>query len=130
MAKKILIVEDDKMLLTIFQMFVQELGYDVAATARTGQDAISAAMENKDISCVLMDIMLDGELDGVATASKLREILDAPVIMTTGISSPEIIQNAVMDNVYGFMAKPLYKQNLGMSIEYACAKYALDHSRK
>lgn len=129
MAKKILIVEDDKMLLTIFQMFVQELGYDVAGVARTGEEALQAVDNCPDISCVLMDIQLDGDLDGIATARAMAGKLKAPVILTTGLNDPAIVKEAVMDNIYGFLAKPLYKQNLGMTIEYACAKYALDGKR-
>lgn len=130
MAKKILIVEDDKMLLTIFQMFVQELGYELAGIARTGRDAINVAQNIPDLSCVLMDILLDGDLDGKETASLMMDKIDAPVIFVTGGATPEIVHDCVMPNVYGFMSKPLYKQSLGVSIEYACTKYKMDHQKK
>ena len=48
MAKKILIVEDDKMLCTIFQMFVQELNYELVGTVHNGADALSAVEKDGD----------------------------------------------------------------------------------
>ncbi len=127
MAKKILIVEDDKMLLTIFQMFVQELGYEVAGLARTGQDALEAAAANGDISCVLMDIQLDGPMDGIATAKAMEESSAAPIIFVSGGLEPTQVPDCVLPNVYGLLTKPLYRNSLGMMIEFACAKYAMEH---
>lgn len=129
MAKKILIVEDDKMLLTIFQMFVQELGHEVAGIARTGLDAITVASSIPDLSCIIMDIQLDGDMNGIDTAREMAGKIDAPVIFATGICDNSIFPDAVLSNVYGIMSKPLYRQSLGMNIEYACIKYQLDHKR-
>ena len=127
MAKKILIVEDDRMLLTIFQMFVQELGYEVAGATGSGEEALEVVENCPDISCVLMDIQLDGNMDGIATAREMAGRIKAPVILTSGLNDPALVKDAVMENVYGFLTKPLYRQNLGITIEYACAKYALDN---
>ncbi|MCQ2250248.1 MAG: response regulator [Bacteroidales bacterium] len=127
MAKKILIVEDDKMLLTIFQMFIQELGYEVAGLARTGEEALATASSNGDISCILMDIQLDGPMDGIATARALDKQTAAPVIFVSGGVEPALVPNCVLPNVYGLLTKPLYRNSLGMMIEFACAKYAMEH---
>ncbi|MBR4441468.1 MAG: response regulator [Bacteroidales bacterium] len=122
-AKKILIVEDDKMLCTIFQMFIQELNYEIVATVRTGEDAISACETYSDIDVILMDIHLDGNIDGVETARRISQKRTTPIIFITGDSSPETIESATLENVYGFMTKPVYKRNLGVAIEYAFAKF-------
>jgi len=121
-AKKILIVEDDKMLCTIFQMFIQELNYEIVATVRTGEDAIAACDTYNDIDVILMDIHLDGDIDGVQTALEISKKHKTPIIFITGDSSPETIESATLENVYGFMTKPVYKRNLGVAIEYAFAK--------
>ncbi len=122
MAKKILIVEDDKMLCTIFQMFIQELGYEISGVARTGEDAIDHLVQCPDVDCILMDIQLDGNLDGISTARIIGQRHRTPVIFVSGTTAPEVVQSAAMCNVYGFITKPIYRQNLGVSIEYACAK--------
>ncbi|MBP5501195.1 MAG: response regulator [Bacteroidales bacterium] len=122
-AKKILIVEDDKMLCTIFQMFIQELNYEIVATVRTGEDAVAACDTYSDIDVILMDIHLDGNIDGVETAKIIAQKYKTPIIFITGDSSPSTIEAATLQNVYGFMTKPVYKRNLGVAIEYAFAKY-------
>ncbi|MBQ1698823.1 MAG: response regulator [Bacteroidales bacterium] len=124
MAKKILVVEDDKMLYTIFQMFIQELGYEISGVARTGEDAIKHLQMCPDVDCILMDIQLDGDLDGISTARIIGQHRRTPIIFVSGTTAPEVVQSAAMKNVYGFITKPIYRQNLGVSIEYACAKCA------
>ena len=123
MTKKVLIVEDDKMLCTIFQMFIQELGYELIGTVHTGLDAINAVKSCRDIDIILMDIHLDGLIDGVETAKQMEGVYNIPIIFVTGDDSPSTIVNATLSNVYGFIIKPLYKRNLGITIEYACAKF-------
>ncbi|MCQ2973389.1 MAG: response regulator [Bacteroidales bacterium] len=122
-TKKILIVEDDKMLCTIFQMFIQELNYEIVAIVRSGEDAIKACNMYNNIDVILMDIHLDGNIDGVETAKLISKTHSIPIVFITGDSSPETINSATLENVYGFMTKPVYKRNLGVNIEYAIAKY-------
>ena len=91
---------------------------------RTGTDAINAVDTFPDIDLILMDIHLDGEINGVETAKILEKKKDIPVVFITGDNNPEKIMMATLSNVYGFMTKPLYKRNLGVAIEFACAKHA------
>lgn len=113
------------MLCTIFQMFVQELEYELVDIVRTGADALNAVETYKDIDLILMDIHLDGDINGVETAKLLIQgNKQIPVIFITGDDNPETIAMATLSNVYGFMTKPLYKRNLGVAIEFACAKFA------
>ena len=104
-------------------MFIQELNYEIVATVRTGEDAISACETYSDIDVILMDIHLDGNIDGVETARRISQKRTTPIIFITGDSSPETIESATLENVYGFMTKPVYKRNLGVAIEYAFAKF-------
>ncbi|MBQ3690719.1 MAG: response regulator [Bacteroidales bacterium] len=124
MAKRILMVEDDKMLCTIFEMFIQELDYELVGMVRTGQDALNAVDTYQDIDVVLMDIHLDGDIDGVETAKIMAEKHDIPVVFITGDDRPETIMMATLPNVYGFITKPLYKRNLGIAVEFAHAKFS------
>ena len=91
MAKKILIVEDDKMLCTIFQMFIQELGYEISGVARTGEDALKHIDMCPNVDCILMDIQLDGDLDGISTARLLGERRNTPVIFISGTTASEVM---------------------------------------
>ena len=71
---KVLIVEDDKILVDIEQWRLSKLGYDVCGSAGTGAEAMNCvATMRPDI--VLMDIHLEGEIDGIETAGRIKRSL-------------------------------------------------------
>jgi CheY-like chemotaxis protein len=83
MAKaKILIVEDENIVVLDLQMRLNSLGYAVAAVAATGQEAIKKAGETRP-DLALMDINLKGEMDGISAAEQLRARYDLPVTSCT-----------------------------------------------
>ena len=121
---KILIVEDDSMLCTVFEMFLEELGYSHSGTFASGEDAL-ARMENDQPDLILMDIHLEGEIDGVDTAKIIFEKYNIPIIYISGVSDVSTVKRAVLDNTYGFMTKPVYRNSLELNIEFAIAKHKL-----
>ena len=126
--KKVLIVEDDRMLSAIFQMFIRDLGHELIGIVSNGDKAIELCTEhNPDI--VLMDIHIKGDMDGVATAKILEERFDVPVIYITGDFEEDTVSNSLISNTYGFLVKPLYKSTLGVAIEFALLKYQFDKER-
>lgn len=125
-AKKILIVEDDKMLCTIFEMFLTDLGYELTGIAQTGVDAIGKCDANKP-DVVLMDIHLKGNIDGIEAAKKIHEAYNIPVVYVTSDIEQETIQKAIYKNTYGFLMKPIYQSSLRVAIEFAYAKHVYDH---
>ncbi len=128
MKKKILIVEDDKMLCTIFEMFIKQLGHDLVGISQTGEEALQICEINRP-DVILMDIHLTGEMDGIETAKIISERFDIPVIFVTSDIEEETIHSATYNNTYGFLMKPIYKSSLGVSIEFAYSKHKFDRSR-
>ncbi len=128
MTKKILIVEDDKMLCTIFEMFIKQLGYDLVGISQTGAEALQICEINPP-DVILMDIHLTGEMDGIETAKIIYERFDIPVIFVTSDIEEETIHSAIYNNTYGFLMKPIYKSSLGVSIEFAYSKHKFDREQ-
>jgi len=121
---KILIVEDDSMLCTVFEMFLDELGYSHCGTVASGEDALSHCASHKP-DLILMDIHLTGEIDGVETAKEIFEKHNIPIIYISGDSDVSTVKRAVLKNTYGFMTKPVYKNSLELNIEFAILKHKL-----
>ena len=121
---KILIVEDDNMLCTVFEMFLDELGYTHCGTVASGEDAL-AHLEGNKPDLILMDIHLDGKIDGVDTAKTIFEKYNIPIIYISGDSDVSTVKRAVLSNTYGFMTKPVYKNSLELNIEFAVHKHQL-----
>lgn len=109
--KKILIVEDDLILAMINKRYMEQLGLNVVASARNGLDAIEAAKKhNPDV--ILMDIRIDGDLDGIDAMEEIRKFSDAAVIYVTGNSDPATKARAEKTNMLGFCIKPIFLEDL------------------
>ncbi len=121
---KILIIEDDKMLSAIFEMFISEIGHEHIGTVTSCKDAIPLCKENRP-DLVLMDIHLEGEKDGIETAKILGADFNIPVIYISGDTDKSTIINAVLKNTYGFLTKPLHKETLEIAVEFAITKHKL-----
>ena len=125
MMKRILIVEDDKFISTIFRMFLIELGHELIGRCEDGEQAVKLCRDLKP-DVVLMDIHLSGDLDGIQTADKLRVLFDIPVIYISGDTTTDVIERAIVSNSYGFLVKPVNKKELGISIDLAFYKHKVD----
>ena len=121
-TKKVLIAEDDKLLSTIFRMFLKELGYELVGIVINGNEAIDKCKELKP-DVILMDIHLQGEIDGIQTAQIIQESLNLPVIFISHDTREETIKSAISNPSYGFLAKPIDISSLGVSIELAYYKH-------
>lgn len=78
--KKILIVEDEKTISEILEYTITREGYD-AVCAYDGITALELALSG-NFDLILLDVMLPG-MDGFEVCSKVREVLDTPIIMLT-----------------------------------------------
>ena len=71
-AFRILIVEDEAIVAESLKDQLVNLGYQVCGTAANGEDAMRI-MEHSEPDLVMMDIMLEGPMDGVEVAGRIRE---------------------------------------------------------
>jgi len=118
---KVLIVEDDTIIVNVVQWRLSKLGYDVCGSAGTGADAMDmAAKMQPDI--VLMDINLKGELDGIDTAKRIKENFNIPVIFVSAYIDEETISRAKAIIPDGFIRKPFDDDDLRIAIELGLKK--------
>ena len=116
MIKKILIVEDDMILSLVNKHYVETLGHQVVLSVRNGLDAIAATKKyNPDI--ILMDIRIEGELDGIEVMERIQLFSDVKVIYLTGNSEPSTKQRAEKTNMLDFCIKPVSLNDIKLAIE-------------
>ena len=121
----ILIVEDERILAEDLKEMLLELGYTVCASVGSGEAAVACA-EKEDVDLVLMDIKLDGPMDGVETADILKERFGIPVIYTTAYSDDAILQRAKKTGPLGYIIKPYRASEIKSVIEMAIFKVVLE----
>jgi two-component system cell cycle sensor histidine kinase/response regulator CckA len=79
---RILIVEDEFLIFEDLKYQVQRLGHAVIAHATSGEAAVQQAVDAKP-DLVLMDVRLEGTMNGVEAARLLRERHPVPVVYVT-----------------------------------------------
>ena len=104
--KRILIVEDEAVIGLYIHNSLVSLGYDVCGHVSTGEDAIVKANECRP-DIILMDIVLQGKMDGIDAATIIREKFDIPVIYMTGNADISTVQRARDSAPYGYVLKPI-----------------------
>ncbi len=121
---KVLIVEDDSMLCTIFEMFLEDLAYEHSGTFASGEEVLEH-LKDEQPDLILMDIHLSGKINGIEAAKQIFLKYNIPIVYISGDSNIETLKNAVFPNIYGYMTKPVYKNFLELNIEFALQKHKL-----
>ena len=85
MATRILIVEDEYIIAADLEMTLGSMGYEVAGFAVTGEEAVRLA-ETQRPDLVLMDIQLQGPMDGLEAAKAIRSRSPVPIIFITAFT--------------------------------------------
>lgn len=119
--RRILIVEDDPLVLAMLAEGLEMSGYAVA-TAVSGENAL-ALFDTIQPDLVVMDICLPG-MSGIETVRQLREKSDLPVIFLTALNQDEATHEAIRAGAHIYVVKPISLKQLVPMIETALARAA------
>jgi PAS domain S-box-containing protein len=122
---KILVVEDEYITYHAIKGVLEKKGFSVLSIATTGEDAILKVKEASP-HLVLMDIWLDGEMDGIETAGRIHEFSTIPIIYLTALADRKSIERAKTSEPYGYILKPCDENTLFTTIEMALYKHNID----
>jgi len=100
----VLIVEDESLIAFFLEDTLDELGYACCGVAENAERAVALAKEQRP-TLAFVDIGLRGDQDGVAVASKLRD-LGVTIVFLTGSSDPETRRRAEAVGPHGILNKP------------------------
>jgi DNA-binding NtrC family response regulator len=115
---KILVAEDEFIIAKDLEGTLERLGYEVVDVVSTGEDAFKAAIYRRP-NLVLMDIKLQGNMDGVQAAQQIQTHLDIPVVYLTAHSDPDTLKRVIHSKTYGYLTKPFSVDGLKAAIEKA-----------
>ncbi len=117
-----MIVEDERIVALDIKSSLESLGHTVTAIVASGEAALKKVVENQP-DLVLMDIQLQGDMDGVKTAEQIRENFNVPVIYLTANADNNTLQRAKLTEPFGYILKPFEEKELNISIEMAIYKH-------
>jgi len=120
----ILIVEDDAIIAMRLEDTLQSWKYHTMSIS-SGEQALSLLnVEKADL--VLMDIRLEGEMDGIQTAKEIRSRLGLPTVFLTAYADDELMERAKEADPYGYLVKPVHERELRSTIEMSMYKHRMD----
>ncbi|RYI88797.1 MAG: hybrid sensor histidine kinase/response regulator, partial [Acetobacteraceae bacterium] len=100
-------------------------GHVVVGTTSRGEDALSRTLDTR-ADLVLMDIRLEGAVDGITAAQQIRDRCRVPVIFLTAYADDETTRRAGAAEPLGYLLKPFQEPQLLATIEMALYKHAAD----
>lgn len=112
----VLIVEDDLILNLLYESYLERLDFKTEGELVYGKTAIEAA-QKLDPDLIIMDISLEGEIDGIDAMKEIREFSDVPVIYITGNSDPYHVDRAKETEYLDYLTKPIEFDDLKKSVE-------------
>lgn len=114
----ILIVEDERILARDLEVTLQRAGYDIAGLATSGEEAIRLAGQLRP-DFIIMDVVLEGDLDGFEAASQIKANLDIPVLFMSSFRDAGLLERAKQVEAVGYMLKPWTEADMLATIDVA-----------
>ena len=115
---KILIVEDEFIIAEKLSADLSDIGYKITAIVSSGEEALRSVAANPP-DLIIMDIHIEGELDGIETTQRIHDEMVIPVMYLTGLTDQKIFQKARKTRPIGYLSKPYNRQDIYHAIELA-----------
>ncbi len=124
-ARKILVVEDEKIAASNIRKSLQKLGYSVPEITDSGEEAIKKVAETNP-NLVLIDICLAGEIDGEQAADIIQNHFNVPVLYLTENSEYTRLHKHEVHEPFSYIAKPFMERDLYIAVEMALYKHQIE----
>lgn len=116
MPHRIMIVEDEGIVAMNMAVGLRDLGYEVVSVESNGQDAIAKAHETSP-DLILMDIVLDGEMDGIDAANAIKSYSDIPIVFLTAYADEKFLSRATESVPAAYLVKPVDARSVHAAIQ-------------
>jgi PAS domain S-box-containing protein len=115
---RILIVDDESTVARELETTLIACGFEVAAIASSGHEAIALAARTEP-HLVLMDVELNGEMDGIEAAEEIRRHWPTPIIFMADEADEATVRRVRQIQPFGYIAKPFEERELQVNIDMA-----------
>lgn len=116
--QRVLIVEDERIIALLIEKMVKNMGHKVIKKVSSGEAAVVTALEQEP-DIILMDIRLQGEIDGIEAVALIHEKKDIPVIYISGNTDKLHQDKLESSNYIDFLSKPVTISELSRSFNLA-----------
>ena len=117
-GERILVVEDEAIVAQDLRASIERMGYTVVGTAVDGTTAIAMAMHDRP-DLVVMDVGLEGELDGIEAAETILHRLGSQIVYVSGQVVHDTTHRVLDVEPVAFIAKPIRYEELQRTLQAA-----------
>ena len=126
---RILLVEDEDVGARFVTRYLERHGYIIVGRAKSADEAINLAGEHRP-DLVLMDIKLEGTMDGIDAARVIQEKYEIPVLYLTAHADDRTLHRAMATKPYGYVIKPFQSREVHAAIQMAVIQHDLQGALK
>ncbi len=119
---RILVAEDEPLSAMALQAQLEALGHVVIGPAHNGREAVEMARANP-ADLAILDVRMPG-LSGIEAAQEIARFTELPVVLLSGYSDPEMIEEATRAPVFHYLVKPVSMADLGPAIAVAMTRFS------
>jgi PAS domain S-box-containing protein len=126
---RIMIVDDEAIITMQLKEQLASMGYDVVGIGSSGEEAVELSNRlHPDL--ILMDIVMPGKKDGIDAAEIIQKNLEIPIIFVTAFGEEHFLERAKVLQPFGYIMKPIRKQEIKSAIEIALYKAQMQQRLK
>ena len=124
-ATEILIAEYEELVAQTLKSLLEKLGYKVLGIAHSSEAAVEKT-EKLQPDIVLMNVRLNGAIDGIQTGSYIRDYHDTPIVYMLDYNSQATIRRAGTTGPFGYVFRPFDEKQIFATIETALIRHELE----
>ena len=121
---QVIVVEDEILLAKDIALRLKKLNYKVVGIAASAQEAIKILKENPTINIALLDIMIEGEQDGIELSKIIKRDFNIPFIFLTSHTDNQVVDRVKAVGAYAYILKPFNHRQVKVAIELALVNFS------
>jgi response regulator NasT len=118
---RILLAEDEYLVLMGIKSYVEKLGHQVVGTSADGMEAVELALEKRP-DLIIVDINMP-HLDGIDVIKKINKQVFIPSIIVSGYHDEKLINRATKEGVLYYLLKPIDIGDLKIAISISLSRF-------
>ncbi|MGH7244093.1 MAG: ANTAR domain-containing response regulator [Phycisphaerales bacterium] len=118
----ILVADDEHLAATSLVYQLKQLGYRTIGPARDGEHAVELAFSSRP-DLAILDVRMTTSTDGIEAASVFLNELMVPALIVSAYADRSQVECATHAGVFGYLVKPVTREQLGPAIAVAWARF-------
>lgn len=121
-TERILIVEDEPVVALDLQHTLEDMGHEVVSISECFESAIESVIKHSP-TLVMMDIHLQGKIDGIEACEAIYHGWNIPVVFLTAYVDEKTVGRAALCRPFGYLMKPYHNKELYAALQVARSRH-------